>query len=110
MSGLVVLKALLVAAVLFAFLATVGTLDYRVTETAVEVLILGCVARRIRLGDIEEVHRRGALLHEGWSGPRFWNSMTLRRKSGLLRNFVISPDEPDRFVENLREVLRRAGG
>ncbi len=109
MSGLILAKVLLVAAVLFVFLALVTTIHYRIAESDVEVLILGRVVRRVRLADIEEVHRRGAFLHESWSGPRFWNAVTIRRRSGLLRSFVISPEDPDRFVARLQEAMRRDG-
>ncbi len=108
MSGLAIVKAMLIAAVVLVFLITVGTIDYRITASAVEVLILGRVVRRVRFDDIEEVHRRGALLHENWSGPKFWNAVTIRRRSGLLRNFVVSPDDPDRFVARVQDALRRA--
>lgn len=107
MSVVFIVKAILVAAVLFVFLALVLTITYRITGTAVEVLILGRPVRRILLTDIEEVHRRGALLHENWSGPKFWNAVTIRRRSGLICNFVISPDDPDRFAERIREAAGR---
>jgi len=109
LSGLVLVKILLIAAVLFTFVAATSTIRYRITGDAVEVLVLGMVARRVRLEDIEEVHRRGALLHENWSGPRFWNAVTIRRRHGLLRNFVISPDDPDRFVMRLQQRLAEPG-
>ena len=67
------------------------------------------MVRRIRLDDIEEVHRRGALLHENWCGPRFWNAVIIRRKTGLLKNFLISPPDPDRFAERLAESIRSRG-
>jgi hypothetical protein len=107
MTGLTLIKAMLIAAVLFVALLLMGTIAYRLTPEAVEILILGWVARRVPLRDIEEVHRRGALLHENWSGPKFWNAVTLRRRHGLLRNVVISPDDPDRFVARLQELLDR---
>ena len=110
MSGLFIIKALLVAAVVLMFLTTVGTITYRITDTALEVRILGRVIRRILLADIEEVHRRGALVHENWSSLKFWNSVTIRRRSGLLRNFMISPDDPDRFAARLQEAARRSVG
>ncbi|OLD66220.1 MAG: hypothetical protein AUI52_04995 [Acidobacteria bacterium 13_1_40CM_2_68_10] len=110
MTGLFILKALLVAAVVLMFLTTVGTITYRITDTALEVRILGRVIRRILLADIEEVHRRGALVHENWSSLKFWNSVTIRRRSGLLRNFMISPDDPDRFAARLQEAARRSVG
>jgi hypothetical protein len=108
-STLALVKVLLIGAVVFLFVAAAGTIRYRVTDTAIEVLILGWVARRIPLADIEEVHRRGALLHESWSGLKFWNAVTIRRRSGLLRNFVISPEDPDAFAARL-EAARRAAG
>ena len=110
MSLLVVIKAMLIAGVILLFLAAAGTIAYRITERALEVLILGRVIRRIPLADIEEVHRRGALIHENWSSLKFWNSVTVRRRSGWLRNFVISPDDPDRFVVRLQEALSRTDG
>ena len=110
MSLLVLIKAMLIAAVVLLFLAAAGTIAYRITEDALEVLILGRVIRRIRLADIEEVHRRGALIHENWSSLKFWNSVTVRRRSGWFRNFVISPDDPDRFAARLQDALSRPDG
>jgi hypothetical protein len=106
-SSLLLFKIVVVAGVVFVFMATVSTIAYRITDAALEVLILGRVARRVLLSDIEEVHRRGALLHESWSGPKFWNAVTLRRRTGLFRNFVITPDEPDRFAERLRQAVEQ---
>jgi len=110
MTTLTLVKAMLIAAVVFVFLVTVGTIDYRIARSGVEVLLLGRVARRIRFEDIEAVDRRGALIHESWSTLKIWNSVTIRRRNGLFRNFVITPDDPDRFVERLREALRYSVG
>jgi hypothetical protein len=105
LSGRVVVAAMLAGGVLLLFLASLLTLRYRITEEALEVLVLGRRVRRVRLDDIEEVHRRGALIHESWVGAKFWNAVTVRRRSGWLRNFVISPDDPDRFAADLRDRL-----
>jgi len=110
MTGLFILKTLLITAVVLTFLVTAGTISYRITDTALEVLILGRAMRRVRLADIEDVHRRGALVHENWSSLKFWNSVTIRRRSGLLRNFVITPDDPDGFVARLQDAVRRRAG
>ena len=110
MTGLFIIKALLVAAVVLMFLTTVGTITYRITGTALEVRILGRVIRRVLLADIEEVHRRGALVHENWSSLKFWNSVTIRRRSGVFRNFMISPDDPDGFAARLQEAVRLSAG
>jgi hypothetical protein len=108
MTGLFIVKTLLVAGVVLTFLLTVGTITYRIADTNLQVYILGRVVRRIGLADIEEVHRRGALVHENWSSLKFWNSVTIRRRSGLFRNFVISPDDPDAFVVRLQDAVRRS--
>jgi hypothetical protein len=108
MTGLFIVKTLLVAAVVLTFLLTVGTISYRTTDTTLDVRIIGRVIRRVRLADIEDVHRRGAFVHENWSSLKFWNSVTVRRRSGLFRNFVISPDDPDAFAVRLQEAAGRA--
>ena len=107
MSGMVILQAMLITAILFTFISLVGTINYRITAEALEIYTLGLVARRIPLLEIEEVHRRGALLHENWSGPRFWNAVTIRRSRGFLKSLVISPDHPDQFALRLAESVRR---
>ena len=101
------LSILLIVPILFALITILATLRYRITAADLEVLILGRRVRRIDLTDIEEVHRRGALVRESWVGPKFWNVVIIRRRSGLLRNFAISPDAPDRFVERLGQAIAR---
>jgi hypothetical protein len=105
-----VARLMVVAALFLVVCAAFGTLRYRIAPDALEILMLNLVVRRIRLGDIEEVHRRGALLHESWSTLKFWNSVTIRRRTGLLRNLVVSPDDPEAFTERLRAAVREARG
>jgi hypothetical protein len=110
-SAIVLVQAMAVAALVVIFCAAVGSIRYRVTGDAVEVDLLGRRVRRIALDDIEDVSRRGAFIHESWSGPRFWNAVTLRRRRGLLRHVIITPDDPDLFVESLARILAdRAAG
>jgi len=111
MSAQIIVEAMAIGAVCLVVLAAIGTIRYRVTEAAIEVAMLWMVVRRISLADIEEVHRRGAFPHESWSGPCFWNAVTIRRRRGLLRNIIITPDDPDRFVADLTMVIeaRRSG-
>jgi hypothetical protein len=106
MSNAVLLLALLSGALLLSFGVLAGTVRYRLTEDALEVAVLWMVWRRVPLLEIEEVHRRGALLHENWSGLRFWNAVTIRRRRGLLRNLIVTPDNPDRFVETLTRAVQ----
>lgn len=105
MSAVGIVQAMVVTGITLLFFAAVGSIRYRITPLAIEVLLLTWVVRRIPLDSIEEVHRRGALLHESWSGPRFWNAVTLRRRSGLLRSVILTPDDPERFVADLARIL-----
>ena len=86
-------------------LLAVFTMRYRITERAVEVLMFGFPVRRIRLDDIEGIHRGGTLWNEHWTNFKLRNCVTLRRRSGLVRNFVITPDDPDRFIAEIEERL-----
>jgi hypothetical protein len=92
-------------AVIAVLLYGVATLRYRITGRAVEVLIFGWCARRIRLDDIEHVRRGGAFWNEHWTNFKLWNSVTLRRKSGWFRNFVITPHNPTEFIAELARKL-----
>jgi len=82
-------------------------IQYQLGEKGVEVLIAGRPVRRIRYGDIESVRRGYSFWNEHWSSRLdVWRTgVTIRRRSGLLRNFVITPDDPDAFLDNLRQHL-----
>ena len=105
MSEAWLLRAMLIAPIVVLFFAAIGSIRYRLTDDAIEVEVFGRRVRRFLLDDIEEVSRRGAFIHESWSGPRFWNAVTLRRRRGFLRHVIITPDEPDRFVEEIGRRL-----
>ena len=92
-------------ALLAALIYGIGTLHYRITDRAVEVLIFGCCFRRIRLDDIEYVRRGSTFWNEHWTNFKLWNCVTLRRKSGWLRNFIITPDNPTGFIAELAQKL-----
>ena len=96
-----------VATIVFAavLLCAVATLRYRITERAVEVILFGRCVRRIRLEDIDYVRRGSALWNEHWTNFKTWNSVTLRRKSGWVRNFVITPGDPGGFIAELEQKL-----
>lgn len=112
MSFAALVKAMIIAAILFFYFAACGTLRYRLTADSLVVEILGWKVRRFRLDDIEAVHRDGAFPHESWGGWRFWNSVTLRRRSGWVRHVILTPDDPDLFVAEMNRILaaRAAGG
>jgi hypothetical protein len=110
MTGATVVLAMLLTAIVVTGSACIGSIRCSLAPDAVEVRLLGRVVRRLRLADIESVDRRGALVNESWSGPCFWKAVTLRRRRGLFRNVIVTPDDPDRFVADLTERLRSGPG
>jgi hypothetical protein len=110
MTGATLVLAMLLTAIGVAGAAFIGSIRCALGPDAVEVSLLGRVVRRVRLADLESVDRRGALVNESWSGFRFWNAVTLRRRSGLFRNVIVTPDDPDRFVAEVTERLRSGSG
>jgi hypothetical protein len=110
MTGATVVLAMLLTGIVVAGAALIGSIRCSLGPDAVEVRLLGRVVRRVPLADIESVDRRGAIVNESWSGPRFWNAVTLRRRRGLFRNVIVTPDDPDQFVEDVTERLRSGTG
>ena len=110
MGGSTIVLAMLLTAIAVVGAASVGSIRCALGRDAIEVRIFGRVVRRVRLVDIESVDRRGAIVNESWSGPRFWNAVTLRRRTGLFRNVIVTPDDPDRFVAEVNARLREGSG
>ena len=100
-----ILAAALPLAAIVTLVWGVMTLRYRITDTAVEVVIFGWCARRVRLDDIDHIQRGGCFWNEHWTTFKFWNAVTLRRKTGLFKNFVITPGHPDQFIVELSHKL-----
>jgi hypothetical protein len=111
MSVIALVQAMVIVAILFVYLAACGSIRYRITDERLVVEVLGFRVRRFHLDDIEAVHREGAFPHESWGGWRFWNSVTLRRRTGWIRHVILTPDDPERFVAELnRALVTRAAG
>jgi hypothetical protein len=95
---------------------------YRLTDSEIEVLLFGLVPEsKTKLQDIVEVRKVSFsellpwknLESVGWFrlSNRLWGEGVLvRRKRGFFRNFVITPDQPDEFVEELNLKLKAAHG
>jgi hypothetical protein len=86
--------------------------DYRLTERHLEVILWGISVRRIALKDVEYVTKRHSFFAENW-----WNTwrparrrLLVRRRRGLLRNFVVTPRKRYAFKAQLDQAIQRAGG
>lgn len=96
--------------------------SYKITDSSVEVRLFGLIPEsKTRLTDIVEVRKVSFSELLPWRNPksvgwfrlgnRLWaDGVLIRRSRGIFRTFVISPDKPDEFVEevNLRLTASRS--
>ncbi len=72
-----------------------------------EVLLFGMRIRRVMLNDIRDVAEGGSLLAEHWPST-LWGggrSLTLLRRSGFFRRFVITPRDRVHFRRQIEFAL-----
>lgn len=80
---------------------------YELAGDGLEVKLGSWVVRRIYYSDMLGAELGCAFWNEHWSNFWPWEFITIRRKSGLVKNFVINPPERDKFLNELR--LRTGG-
>ena len=80
---------------------------YVIDERHVRVKLFGVTLRKIALADIEFADTQCPLWNEHWCNTFFaWGrSVRLRRKTGIARNFIITPANRDAFLAELRSRL-----
>ena len=79
---------------------------FHLGEDALEVRLGSWTARRVPYSDIEGARPGLAFFNEHWTNPWPFRFMTIRRRTGFLKNFVINPDDRDAFQ---RDLLARVG-
>jgi hypothetical protein len=65
----------------------------------------GQCVRRILYSDIGRRGARRSHLNEHWNRLVFDPNITIKRRSGLIKNFVINPPNTDEFMAQLRERI-----
>jgi hypothetical protein len=78
-------------------------MTFTVDAAHVRVRAYGWTVRKVALADIEFAARDWAFWNEHWTNtvnPR--RLVLLRRRTGLCRNFLISPADPAAFLAELR--------
>ena len=80
---------------------------YELSGEGLEVIFGPWVVRRIYYSDMTGAKPGYAFWNEHWSNFWPWEHITIRRKTGLIKNFVINPPERDKF---LNELKLRIGG
>ena len=97
-----------VLALVVMYVALRVRLDYRISRGRLEVRLFGVRLRRIALDDVDRISK----YHDGWAEN--WSNtfrprkrrLVLRRKSGLLREFVITPEYRYVFKRKLKKAMR----
>jgi hypothetical protein len=82
---------------------------YTVDDAHVRVQLFGMTLRKIALADIEFADTAAPFWNEHWCNTlrACGRIVRLRRQSGLIRNFIITPANRDAFLAELREKMQR---
>ena len=77
-------------------------MTFTVDETYLRIRFYGWTARKVALTDIEWAARDWAFWNEHWTNTFDMDRIVLiRRRSGLFKNFHISPPSPQDFLQEL---------
>lgn len=77
-------------------------MTFTVDEAYMRVRIYGCTTRKIALSDIEFAAQDWVFWNEHWTNTVNPKKMVLlRRRTGLFKNFLVSPPSPQDFLKEL---------
>jgi hypothetical protein len=79
---------------------------YYLGDSALEVKLGATTVRRIAYSDIEGAKAGCALWNEHWTNFVPLRFITLKRRSGWIRNFVINPPDREVFLRELEARLQ----
>jgi len=94
-------------AIVLLMLWLITRIRYVIDDRYVRVVLIGLTLRKIALTDIESVDTKAPLWNEHWCNT-LWacgRVVRLRRRSGCVRNFIITPKNRDEFIRLLQERL-----
>jgi hypothetical protein len=93
-------------------LYSVTRIRYRITGRHLQVTWLGLPIRRIGLADIKRVTHKPVVWAERWPNVLLGSRrvLVIRRRSGLWRNFLITPEYPFEFKAALEQARDLAQG
>ena len=98
---------LLIATVLSGVFWMVPKIRYEVDPEFLRVILGPFTMRKIALGDIAFVDTQAPVWNEHWCNC--FNArgriIRIRRKTGMVRNFIITPEDRNAFIASLQERL-----
>ena len=84
--------------------AVPANITFDISQDMVRIQLFGITLRRIALSDIEFADRTWCWWNEHYNttlNPK--RIIRLRRRSGIIRNLIITPKDPDAFLSELAE-------
>ncbi len=85
----------------------ISSMTYRVDQRFVRVMLGRVTLRKVLLSDIAFADTAAPFWNEHWCNTLFARGrvVRLRRKSGWIKNFIITPAARDDFLQQLRAHL-----
>jgi hypothetical protein len=81
--------------------------NYQLSSEALVVRLGTWCIRRIPFTEIESANLGYAFWNEHWTNPWPLQFITVRRKTGLIRNFVINPYYREAFSSELQSRIQK---
>ena len=79
-------------------------MSFRVDDAYVRVVVYGFTVRKVALSDIEWADRSCPLWNEHYTPSLNRKKVVcLRRRTGWIKNFILTPPDPEAFFAELRE-------
>ena len=93
-----------VAALAFVIHAVFWGMTFRVDDEHVRVVVYRFTVRKVALTDIAWADRSCPLWNEHYTSSLNRKKVVrLRRRTGVIKNFIITPSDPESFFAELRE-------
>jgi len=95
----------LISSILGGVFTLVPRLRYVVDQDYLRVVLGGVTLRKIALADIEFIDTQAPIWNEHWCNcfvPK-GRIVRIRRKTGLVRNFIITPKDRELFMKELKQ-------
>lgn len=82
--------------------------NYELGDSELRVLLGSFAVRKIAYSDMADVSEGLALFNEHWTNFWPWRFVTIRRKTGLIKNFVVNPAEREPFMADIKVRIAAA--
>lgn len=82
-----------------------GLFTFEITDSHLNIRLANLKLRSFALSDIEEAKEGYTFWNEHWCNPAPLQFVTLRRKTGFIKNLVINPPDRRRFLTDIQSKI-----